>query len=77
MALELAGIKGTITVGLDGQDQTELATFEVPVTASFDGDGIATLHAIPRDTIIKAMADALTEAASRMLDSLPEAEVAE
>lgn len=69
-------ISGTITVGINGHEHLEIGTFGVPISIDFDSaTNTATLNAAPHGAILAAMSGALMEAASRLLESIPDAEV--
>lgn len=73
---KLGNITGTVSVGLDGHDTHSIATFEIPVTTTVDTQaGIAYIEAASGDAIRLAAAEALMDAASRLLNSLPTADV--
>jgi len=76
MPITLPPITGAVSIALDGHEGTTVATFEVPVTVNVGPDGIRILSASPHDEILTAAATALRNAAERLLDSIPHAEVA-
>lgn len=70
----LAPITGTVSVALDGTDAQTVGSFTIPVDVTLDNaTGIATVKAATFDEIKTAMATALSDAAYRLLSTLPTA----
>lgn len=67
MSITLAPIRGTVSITIAGGGPATLATFEVPVTMDTDEHGVGIISAAPTGAILTAAADALREAAERML----------
>lgn len=75
--ITLGSITGTVSIAIEGHEPTAIGTFSIPVTVAQDPDGGAVLNAAPHDAILAAAAAALQNAGTKLLASLPTAEVTE